>query len=84
TPSPDGPSPTREKETGFDAWRSAGVDSLLVVPRASTHLEYTDIPLALPASRWGQALTSAYTQRWLDHYLKNKPLRPLLAERFRY
>lgn len=83
-PSPDGPVPTREKETGFDAWRAAGVDSLLVVPRASTHLEYTDIPLALPASRWGQALTSAYTQRWLDHYLKNRPLRPLLATRMRY
>jgi hypothetical protein len=83
-PTPEGPAPTREKETGFDAWRAAGVDSLLVVPRASTHLEYTDIPLALPASRWGQALTSAYTQRWLDHYLKNRPLRPLLAQRMRY
>ncbi len=84
TASPDGPDPLRERATGFDAWRDAEVDSLLVVPRASTHLEYTDIPLALPASRWGQALTSAYTQRWLDHYLKNKPLRPLLADRFRY
>ena len=84
-PSPDGPDPTREKATGFDAWRSAGVDSLLVVPRASTHLEYTDIPLALPASRYGQALTSVYVQRWLDHYLKNRgSLRPLLAERFDY
>ena len=84
-PSPEGPDPTREKATGFDAWRAAGVDSLLVVPRASTHLEYTDIPLALPASRWGQALTSAYVQRWLDHYLKHHgSLRPLLAERLDY
>lgn len=84
-PSPGGPDPAREKATGFDAWRAAGVDSMLVVPRASTHLEYTDIPLALPASRWGQALTSTYVQRWLDHYLKNRPsLRPLLATRMRY
>jgi hypothetical protein len=84
-PSPDGPDPTREKATGFDAWRAAGVDSMLVVPRASTHLEYTDIPLALPASRWGQALTSAYVQRWLDHYLKHRgSLRPLLAQRLDY
>lgn len=84
-PSPDGPDPAREKATGFDAWRAAGVDSMLVVPRASTHLEYTDIPLALPASRWGQALTSAYVQRWLDHYLKHRgSLRPLLAQRMAY
>ena len=29
-----------------------------MVPRASTHLEYTDIAYVLPASRYGQALTS--------------------------
>lgn len=71
-PSPDGPDPTRERRTGFDAWRRAGVDSMLVVPRASTHLEYTDIPLVLPASRYGQDLTSVYVQRWLDRYLKHR------------
>lgn len=70
--SPNGPNPRREKESGFDSWTKAGVDSMLVVPRASTHLEYTDIPLALPASRYGQALTSVYTQRWLDRYLKHR------------
>lgn len=71
TPSPAGPDPMRERATGFDAWRKAGVDSMLVVPRASTHLEFTDIPLVLPASRYGQALTSVYVQRWLDRYLKH-------------
>ena len=50
------------RATGFDAWRAAGVDSMLVVPRASTHLEYTDIAYVLPASRYGQALTSVYVQ----------------------
>jgi hypothetical protein len=64
------PDPAREEKTGFDAWRAAGVDSMLVVPRASTHLEYTDIPLALPASRYGQELASIYVQAWLDRYLK--------------
>ena len=49
------PDPQREHKTGFDAWRAAGVDSMLMVPRASTHLEYTDIAYALPASRYGQA-----------------------------
>ena len=84
-PSPQGPDPRRERATGYDVWRDAGVDSMLVVPRASTHLEYTDIPLVLPASRWGQALTSAYVQRWLEHYLKHRTsVRTLLATKMRY
>lgn len=84
-PSPDGPDPMRERATGFDAWRAAGVDSMLVVPRASTHLEYTDIPLVLPASRYGQDLTSVYVQSWLDRYLKHRDnTRALLGKRFRY
>lgn len=84
-PSPDGPDPRRERATGFDDWQRAGVDSMLVVPRASTHLEFTDIPLVLPASRYGQALTSVYTQRWLDRYLKHRGTeRALLDRRFRY
>ncbi len=71
-PTPDGPDPKRERATGYDAWRKAGVDSMVVVPRASTHLEYTDIPLVLPASRYGQALSSHYVQAWLDRYLKHQ------------
>jgi hypothetical protein len=82
-PSPDGPDPMRERRTGFDAWQHAGVDSMLVVPRASTHLEYTDVPLVLPASRYGQDLTSVYVQRWLDRYLKHRHV-SLLRHRFRY
>jgi hypothetical protein len=85
SPSPDGPDPRREKRTGFDAWNRAGVDSMLVVPRASTHLEYTDIPLVLPASRWGQALSSVYVQAWLDRYLKHRDnTDALLGTRFHY
>lgn len=85
SPSPDGPDPNRERQTGFDSWRKAGVDSMLVVPRASTHLEYTDIPLALPASRYGQDLTSVYVQAWLDHYLKHHSNdAALLGTKFRY
>jgi dienelactone hydrolase len=84
-PSPDGPDPLRERATGFDAWKRAGIDSMLVVPRASTHLDYTDIPLVLPASRYGQDLTSVYVQRWLDRYLKHRGTsKRLLAGSFRY
>lgn len=84
TPAVQQPDPGRERATGYDAWDEAGVDTMLVVPRASTHLEYTDIPLVLPASRYGQDLTSVYVQRWLDHYLKGRSAAPLLDTSFRY
>jgi hypothetical protein len=75
----------RERATGYDAWAAAGLDTMLVVPRASTHLEWTDIPLVLPASRWGQALSSVYVQAWLDRYLKHRSNdATLLAKRFTY
>jgi dienelactone hydrolase len=71
--SPDkSPDPKREQKTGFDLWRKAGVDTMVVVPRASTHLEYTDIAYVLPASRYGQAFSSVYVQAWLDRYLKHQ------------
>jgi hypothetical protein len=77
TPRPASPSerpdPRRELATGFDGWRKAGVDSMVIVPRASTHLEYTDIAYVMPASRYGQALTSVYVQAWLERYLKDTP-----------
>jgi dienelactone hydrolase len=84
-PSPNGPDPKRERATGYDAWRKAGIDSMVVVPRASTHLEYTDIPLVLPASRYGQALSSHYVQAWLDRYLKHRSNdAALTGDTFRY
>ncbi|MHB1853685.1 MAG: alpha/beta fold hydrolase [Acidimicrobiales bacterium] len=67
------PNPRREEQTGFDTWVARGVDSMLIVPRASTHLDYTDEPPILPASAWGQAMASYYTQAWLDEYLKHEP-----------
>jgi hypothetical protein len=82
-PPDQGPEPMRERETGFEAWRKAGVDSMLIVPRASTHLEYTDIAYVLPASRYGQDFSSVYVQRWLDRYLKHDG-ESLLASSFRY
>jgi hypothetical protein len=82
-PPTEGPDPRREQKTGFDAWRGAGVDSMVIVPRASTHLEYTDIPYVLPASRYGQALTSVYVQTWLDRYLKHRSV-SLRASSFPY
>lgn len=85
SPSPHGPDPMRERRTGYDDWVASGHDSMLVVPRASTHLEYTDIPLVLPASRYGQDLTSHYMQAWLQKYLKGADdTAALTGTRFRY
>jgi dienelactone hydrolase len=67
------PNPNREEDTGFDAWAAKGIDSMVIVPRASTHLDYTDEPPILPASVWGQAMASYYVQAWLDHYLRHDP-----------
>ena len=59
-PSPDGSGPAaRARGPGTTRGARAGVDSMLVVPRASTHLEYTDIPLVLP----GQPLRPGPHQR---------------------
>jgi hypothetical protein len=69
----EAPDPRRELATGFDGWTAAGVDSMVIVPRASTHLEYTDIAYVLPASRYGQAVASVYTQAWLAKYLRHDP-----------
>jgi dienelactone hydrolase len=80
------PDPAREEKTGFDGWRQAGVDSMVIVPRASTHLEYTDLSYVLPASRYGQDVASHYAQAWLDKYVKHDPAADdaLLATSFRY
>jgi dienelactone hydrolase len=89
-PSPGPPSkapdPQREEKVGFDGWRKAGLDTMLIVPRASTHLEYSDINYALPASRHGQDVASYYVQAWLDKYLKHDASADgrLLAIDFRY
>ena len=60
------------------------MDSMLVVPRASTHLEYTDIAYVLPASRYGQALTSVYVQRLARPLPKAPAARGCWRSRFRY
>ena len=84
-PSAGLPVATRERATGYDDWLAAGKDAMLIVPRASTHLDYTDIPLVLPASRHGQALTSVYVQAFLDRYLKHRGTdSSLVGETFDY
>jgi len=86
TPPNQAPDPYREEKTGYQGWKAHGVDTMVIVPRASTHLEYTDIPWVLPASRYGQDVASYYTQAWLDKYVKHDPTADarLQATSFRY
>ncbi len=67
------PDPNREEATGFDTWRAKHVDSAVIVPRASTHLDFSDVPPILPASELGQAIASYYVQAWLAMYLQHRP-----------
>jgi len=60
------------KQGGFTTLAEAGIDTMEVVLRGATHLEYTYIPLVLPASRLGERFASHYTVAWFDRYLKQK------------
>ena len=62
-----------EKQSGYQALAAAGVDTAEVVLRGATHLEYTYIPVLLPASRLGERFASHYTVAWFDRYLKGDP-----------
>jgi dienelactone hydrolase len=46
------------------------VDTMLVIPRASTHLEYDYVPLVFPATRYGERVAMYYTLAWFDRYVK--------------
>ena len=70
----------------YDQLRKAGVDSMTITPRASTHYEWDQQSVAgsLPASRLGQITSIYYTIAWYDYYLKHKAsgLRRLTARTY--
>jgi hypothetical protein len=72
------------KDAAFRQLRAAGVDTMQVALRESTHLEYSYVPWILPASRLGERVAFYYTLAWFDRYLRNRPdgLRRLTATRF--
>jgi dienelactone hydrolase len=65
-PSYDGPG---SKGEDFQRLRGAGVDSMQLVPRASTHLDLTEFAPGT-GSRYGAAVSFYYTLAWFDRYLK--------------
>ena len=60
------------------------VDTMLVIPRASTHLEYDYVPLVFPATRYGERVAMYYTLAWFDRYVKGEASATarLIATRF--
>ena len=57
------------KDLGYQELRAAGVDTMLFILRAGTHLDFT--PLAAGAGSWfGEPVSFYLTLAWFDRYLK--------------
>jgi dienelactone hydrolase len=65
-PNPDGPG---NKGEDFQRVSAAGVDSMQIALRASTHLDFTQFSPGT-GSRYGAAVSFYYTLAWFDRYLK--------------
>ena len=68
------PDPEQHEEFAYAQTVKARVDSMVVVPRASTHYEfdYEPFPASLQASRYGERTAFYYSLAWLDRYLKGE------------
>lgn len=53
----------------FATFANAGIDTMQVALRGSTHLEWSYLPLLLSASSEGERVAMHYTLAWLDRYL---------------
>ena len=60
------------KDQAFRQLDAAGIDSMQVALRDSTHLKYSFIPLILPASSIGERVAFYYTLAWFDYFLRHQ------------
>ena len=75
-PEPPGGEGPGERGTEYDTVQAAGVESMKVVLRASTHLDWT---LSEPAgNRYAETVSVYFTLSWFDRYLKGAG-RPAVA-----
>ena len=74
--SPPNPDEFMENDS-FAQTKAAGVDTMVVVPRASTHYEfdYLPFPASLQASRYGERVAFYYILAWYDKYLDHDIVR---------
>jgi len=72
TPTPyTSPPDPQGKNTGFNRWKAAGVDTYQVNVRGGTHYEWSLLP-GFPTTSWdwGNPMADHYTLAWLDRWLK--------------
>jgi len=67
---PASPPNPANKSAAFAQLSDAGVPTMLVQLRSSTHLEFSYVPYILPASRHGERVTMHYTLAWFDRFVK--------------
>ena len=64
------PPDPHSKDAAFTQLSGAGVDTMQIALRSSTHLEYSYVPYILPASSLGERVAFYYTLAWFDYYLR--------------
>lgn len=69
------------KDPGYQELKAAGVDTMLVMLRAGTHLDFS--LFGGPASRYGEGVINYYTLAWFDRYLKGAHDPALAADAYR-
>lgn len=69
------------KDPGYQELKGAGVDTMLVMLRAGTHLDFS--LFGGPASRYGESVINYYTLAWFDRYLKGAHDPALAADAYR-
>jgi hypothetical protein len=69
------PDPDQHLKAAYSQLVAAGVDTMAIDTRASTHYEfgYQPFPASFQASRYGERVASYYTIAWFDRYLKDDP-----------
>ena len=60
------------KDAAFAQLKAAGVDTMQIALRSSSHLEYSYVPYILPASSLGERVAFFYTLAWFDYYLRHQ------------
>lgn len=72
---------SHDKALGFEELRRKGIDTMLFVLRAGTHLDFTPALSGGASSRHGEAVATYLTLAWFDRYLYGDPARERRAFR---
>jgi dienelactone hydrolase len=62
--------PGELRAAGFSTLRANGVDSMLITPRATTHLDWAGN--FTMGTRYGETTSNQYNLAWFDRYLRGK------------